>query len=68
MMAALLSYAYCHGVYSPRGIAQAWENRVDFMAVTGLNRPGFRTVSDFREGHQANNALSHGFDSNDELG
>jgi transposase len=51
MMTALLLYAYCQGVYSSRRIAQACENRVDFMAVTGLNRPDFRTVSDFRERH-----------------
>ena len=51
MMTALLLYAYCQGVYSSRRIAQACENRVDFMAVTGLNRPDFRTVSDFRKRH-----------------
>lgn len=51
MMTALLLYAYCQGVYSSQGIAQACENRVDFMAVTGLNRPDFRTVSDFRKRH-----------------
>jgi hypothetical protein len=27
------------------------EERLDFMAVTGLNRPDFRTVSDFRKRH-----------------
>src|SRR6185437_5879046 len=42
MMTALLLYAYCQGVYSSRRIAQACENRVDFMAVAGLNRPDFR--------------------------
>ena len=26
---------------------------MDFMAVTGLNRPDFRTVSDFRKRHLA---------------
>lgn len=51
MMTALLLYAYCQGVYSSRRIAQACEDRVDFMAVTGLNRPDFRTVSDFRKRH-----------------
>jgi len=25
--------------------------RLDFMAVTGLNQPDFRTVSDFRKRH-----------------
>jgi len=51
MMTALLLYAYCQGVYSSRRIARACEGRVDFMAVTGLNRPDFRTVSDFRKRH-----------------
>jgi Transposase domain (DUF772) len=32
-------------------IAPACEDRVDFMAVTGLNRPDFRTMSDFRKRH-----------------
>ena len=51
MMTALLLYGYCQGVYSSRRIARACEERVDFMAVTGLNRPDFRTVSDFRKRH-----------------
>lgn len=51
MMTALLLYAYCQGVYSSRRIAKACEERVDFMAVTGMNRPDFRTVSEFRKRH-----------------
>jgi transposase len=51
MMTALLLYAYSQGTYSSRRIARACEERVDFMAVTGLNRPDFRTVSDFRKRH-----------------
>ena len=51
MMTALLLYAYCQGVYSSRRIARGCEERMDFMAVTGLNRPHFRTVSDFRKRH-----------------
>jgi len=50
MMTALL-YAYCQEVCSSRRIARACEDRVDFMAVTGMNRPDFRTVSDFRKRH-----------------
>ena len=50
MMTALLLYAYCQGVYSSRRIARGCEERMDFMAVTGLNRPDFRTVSDFVDG------------------
>ena len=51
MMTALLLYAYCQGVYSSRRIAQACEQRVDFMAVTARQRPDFRTISDFRRRH-----------------
>lgn len=53
MMVALLLYAYSRGVYSSRRIAQACEERVDFMAVTGLNKPDFRTISAFRRRHLA---------------
>ncbi len=51
MMTALLLYGYCQGVYSSRRIARACCERVDFMAVTALNQPDFRTVSDFRKRH-----------------
>jgi len=51
MMTALLLYAYCQGVYSSRRIAAACEQRVDFMAVTALQRPDFRTINDFRKRH-----------------
>ena len=51
MLVALLLYGYSRGVYSSRQLARACEERVDFMAVTGLNRPDFRTVSDFRKRH-----------------
>jgi transposase len=51
MMVALLLYAYCQGIYSSRRIARACEERVDFMAVTGLQKPDFRTISDFRKRH-----------------
>ncbi len=51
MMVALLLYAYSRGVYSSRRIAQACEERLDFMAVTGLQKPDFRTISDFRKRH-----------------
>jgi transposase len=53
MMVALLLYGYSRGVYSSRKLAQACEERVDFMAVTGLNKPDFRTISDFRKRHLA---------------
>jgi transposase len=53
MMVALLLYAYSRGIYSSRQIARACEERVDFMAVTALQRPDFRTISDFRRRHLA---------------
>jgi len=52
MLVALLLYGYSRGVYSSRQLARACEERVDFMAVTGLNRPDFRTISDFRKRHR----------------
>jgi len=51
MMTALLLYAYCRGTYSSRRIAKACVERVDFMAVTGMQQPDFRTVSEFRRRH-----------------
>jgi transposase len=51
MMVALLLYGYSRGVYSSRRLEQACEERVDFMAVTALNRPDFRTIAEFRRRH-----------------
>ena len=51
MTGALLLYAYRSGVYSSRRIARACEERLDFQAVTALNRPNFRTISEFRRRH-----------------
>lgn len=51
MMVAVLLYGYSQGVYSSRRLARACEERMDFMAVTRLNRPDFRTISDFRRRH-----------------
>jgi transposase len=51
MMVALLLYAYSRGVYSSRRIAQGCEERVDFMAVTAMNRPDFHTIAKFRQRH-----------------
>jgi hypothetical protein len=52
-MAALLLYAYSRGLYASRRIAVACDERVDVMAVTGMQRPDFRTISDFRKRHLA---------------
>ena len=43
--------AYSQGVYSSRRIARGCEERLDFQAVTALNRPDFRTISEFRRRH-----------------
>jgi transposase len=51
MMVALLLYAYSRGIYSSRRIARACEERLDFQAVTALNRPDFRPISEFRRRH-----------------
>jgi transposase len=53
MMVALLLYALTQGLYASRRIARACEERLDFMAVTGLQQPDFRTISDFRQRHLA---------------
>ena len=53
MMVAQLLDAYSRGVYSSRRIARACEERLDFQAVTALNRPDFRTISEFRRRHLA---------------
>lgn len=59
MLVAVLLYGYSRGIYSSRQLARACEERVDMMAVTGLNRPDFRTISDFRRRHLQ--ALQHLF-------
>jgi len=51
MMVAILLYACMQGTYSSRKIAEACENRVDFMAVTGMQRPRRRKDLLFRKHH-----------------
>ena len=51
MMAVLLIYAYCRGIYSSRRIQQACEERVTFRVIAGHDIPNFRTISDFRKLH-----------------
>ncbi|MDW8398141.1 MAG: IS1182 family transposase [Acetobacteraceae bacterium] len=53
MLVALLLYGYSRGLYSSRQLARACEERLDVMAVTGLQRPDFRTISDLRKRHLA---------------
>jgi len=53
IMTALLLYGYSQGIYSSRRIAKACEERLDFAALTGLQRPDFRTIAEFRKRHLA---------------
>jgi transposase len=51
MMTALVLYSYCQGIYSSRRIARACKQRVDFIALTGMQKPDHRTVNLFRQRH-----------------
>ena len=51
MMTVVLLYANAVGIYSSRRIARACQERVDFMALTGMQKPDFRTISLFRLRH-----------------
>jgi len=51
MMVALLLYAYTQGVYSSRKLAKACIERMDFAAVTGFQKPEYRTIGLFRRRH-----------------
>jgi transposase len=51
MMVCLLLYSYCVGVRSSRKIACACERNLAFIAIVGVDRPDFRTISDFRKLH-----------------
>ena len=51
MLTKILFYAYCTGVYSSRKIAQRLEENVFFMYLSAMQRPDFRTISDFRKNH-----------------
>lgn len=51
MMTALLLYSYTQGIYASRRMARACRQRVDYMALTGMQKPDFRTISLFRQRH-----------------
>jgi transposase len=53
MMTALLLYGCSRGVYSSRRLERACEERLDFLAVTAMNRPDHRTICEFRRRHLA---------------
>ncbi len=48
MMLKVLVYAYTQRVYSSRQIAKALRENVNFMWLSGGNRPDFRTINGFR--------------------
>lgn len=51
MMTGLVLYSYCQSIYSSRRIARACKQRVDFLALTGMQKPDHRTVNLFRKRH-----------------
>jgi transposase len=53
MLTALILFGYTQGVYSSRKLARGCHTRVDFMAVAAMQKPDFRTISDFRLRHLA---------------
>jgi len=48
MMIKVLVYAYLNGIYSSRKIAKALREDINFMWLSGMNRPDFRTITLFR--------------------
>jgi len=59
LMTSLLLYAYSRGIYSSRRIERACEERVDFMALIGGEKPDHSTIWKFRSDHR--DALSELF-------
>ncbi|MCU0728129.1 MAG: transposase, partial [Planctomycetes bacterium] len=52
MMTALLLPGYCRGVFSSRKLEPACEERVDFMALTGMAKPDHSKICQFRTDHR----------------
>jgi transposase len=50
MMLKVLIYAYTQRIYTSRQIAKALRENVQFMWISGGNRPDFRTINRFRSG------------------
>ena len=48
MMLKVLVYAYVERNYSSRGIAKALRENVNYMWLSGMNRPDHRTINGFR--------------------
>jgi len=49
MMLKILFYGYAASNFSSRKIAKALESDVAFIFLSGMQRPDFRTISDFRK-------------------
>lgn len=49
MMLKVLFYAYTQKTYSSRGIANKLVSDVAFIFLSGMQKPDFRTISDFRK-------------------
>ena len=48
MLLKVLVYAYCKKIYTSRKIAEALEENIHFMWLSGEQTPDFRTLNDFR--------------------
>ena len=48
MMIKVLNYAYLNRIYTSRKIAKALREDVNFMWLSGMNRPDYRTLNIFR--------------------
>lgn len=50
MMLKVLIYAYTQKIYTSRCIAKALRENIQFMWISGGNKPDFRTINRFRSG------------------
>lgn len=50
MMLKVLVYAYVMKIYTSRKIAKALREDVNFMWISGMQKPDFRTINNFRSG------------------
>lgn len=48
MLLKVLIYAYTQRIFTSRQIAKALRENVNFMWLSGMNRPDFRTINRFR--------------------
>jgi transposase len=50
MMLKILVYAYVMKIYTSRRIAKALREDINFMWISGMQQPNFRTINNFRSG------------------